>query len=139
MEMVKEVLLPTRARSSAPYPPNGTTPRKCYIITNKLSTMAGPSFSSDEHEMKVLKDMVIFAENDLARFRSIKSLAEFGSSAVPHITEVIESSSDMGFRRYCIELLEKIKARQAKGVLGAIFAVLPCIGLQVCSIDLLPS
>ena len=88
---------------------------------------------ADEHQLKLLKDNAIFADSERVRFQSLKTLAAFGQDAIPYVSEVLESSSDIGFKRYCVELLDKIKANHTKGMLGAVFAVAPYVVFQSCS------
>jgi hypothetical protein len=87
---------------------------------------------ADEHQLKLLKDSAIFADSERVRFHSLKTLAAFGQDAVPYVSEVLESSNDIGFKRYCIELLDKIKANHTTGMLGAVFAMAPYVVFQSC-------
>jgi hypothetical protein len=103
--------------------------------------VAKASFSTDEQQMKLLKDKAIFADSERTRFQSVKALASFGSEAEHLVSEVLDSTCDPGLKRYCSELLDRMKSsNSAKTMIGAVFALVPCLVIEAGSFDMfLPS
>ena len=97
--------------------------------------MPNSGFSTDEQQMKLLKDKALFSDSYHTRIQSLRSLAAFGHDATPFVSEVLESTTDEGFRRYCSELLERINSTHSKRIIGAILALTPYIILGSCPLD----
>ena len=88
--------------------------------------------------MKLLRDNALFADSERVRIQSMRALAKFGRDSAPYVSEVLDSTSEPGVKRFCTEVLARIKSNASINLLIGSFALAPYLIAESCNLDSVP-